>query len=132
MYVLLVGLFGLVFFFFFQAEDGIRDYKVTGVQTLLFRSARGGINAGPYGDGAAIDGDGIADDGAGIGPDQRDGGAAAAGVQARHAAGQAFDGDDVPLGVLALPGDGLVLLSLSDAAATHPGVRGLIDQRAVE
>src|SRR2546426_4715625 len=23
----------LVFFFFFQAEDGIRDYKVTGVQT---------------------------------------------------------------------------------------------------
>src|SRR5215467_13560713 len=27
-----------VFFFFFQAEDGIRDYKVTGVQTWLFRS----------------------------------------------------------------------------------------------
>src|SRR5256885_8099535 len=24
---------GFVFFFFFQAEDGIRDYKVTGVQT---------------------------------------------------------------------------------------------------
>src|SRR5256885_11029512 len=24
---------GLMFFFFFQAEDGIRDYKVTGVQT---------------------------------------------------------------------------------------------------
>src|SRR5256885_11382661 len=24
---------GLVLFFFFQAEDGIRDYKVTGVQT---------------------------------------------------------------------------------------------------
>src|SRR5256885_6504479 len=24
---------GVVFFFFFQAEDGIRDYKVTGVQT---------------------------------------------------------------------------------------------------
>ena len=23
----------LFFFFFFQAEDGIRDYKVTGVQT---------------------------------------------------------------------------------------------------
>src|SRR5256885_5149246 len=23
----------LIFFFFFQAEDGIRDYKVTGVQT---------------------------------------------------------------------------------------------------
>src|SRR6266446_2540828 len=26
------------FFFFFQAEDGIRDYKVTGVQTCAFRS----------------------------------------------------------------------------------------------
>src|SRR5256885_5940469 len=24
--------------FFFQAEDGIRDYKVTGVQSVLFRS----------------------------------------------------------------------------------------------
>src|SRR5205807_7404537 len=28
-----VSLFVCVFFFFFQAEDGIRDYKVTGVQT---------------------------------------------------------------------------------------------------
>src|SRR2546426_6127705 len=27
------GVFALFFFFFFQAEDGIRDYKVTGVQT---------------------------------------------------------------------------------------------------
>src|SRR5256885_9958385 len=27
-------------FFFFQAEDGIRDYKVTGVQTCVFRSGR--------------------------------------------------------------------------------------------
>src|SRR3989454_8996560 len=26
-------MFGVVIFFFFQAEDGIRDYKVTGVQT---------------------------------------------------------------------------------------------------
>src|SRR5256885_5749600 len=26
-------LFNIIFFFFFQAEDGIRDYKVTGVQT---------------------------------------------------------------------------------------------------
>ena len=25
--------YDLFFFFFFQAEDGIRDYKVTGVQT---------------------------------------------------------------------------------------------------
>src|SRR6267378_6838933 len=30
----------LFFFFFFQAEDGIRDLYVTGVQTLLFRSIR--------------------------------------------------------------------------------------------
>src|SRR5256885_5753564 len=28
-----------LFFFFFQAEDGIRDYKVTGVQTCALRSA---------------------------------------------------------------------------------------------
>src|SRR5690349_25095819 len=27
-----------LFFFFFQAEDGIRDLYVTGVQTVLFRS----------------------------------------------------------------------------------------------
>src|SRR5215813_8791436 len=30
----------MVIFFFFQAEDGIRDADVTGVQTLLFRSRR--------------------------------------------------------------------------------------------
>src|SRR2546426_5061724 len=34
------------FFFFFQAEDGIRDYKVTGVQTcalpILINAADGG------------------------------------------------------------------------------------------
>src|SRR5688500_20391326 len=31
--------------FFLQAEDGIRDYKVTGVQTLLFRScSASGVN----------------------------------------------------------------------------------------
>src|SRR5215467_15262824 len=28
-------------FFFFQAEDGIRDYKVTGVQTCALRSKAG-------------------------------------------------------------------------------------------
>src|SRR3712207_9163691 len=28
-----------LYFFFFQAEDGIRDIGVTGVQTWLFRSA---------------------------------------------------------------------------------------------
>src|SRR5207245_8528683 len=31
------------FVFFFQAEDGIRDATVTGVQTVLFRSQRGRI-----------------------------------------------------------------------------------------
>src|SRR6266446_7717205 len=34
-----------MFFFFFQAEDGIRDYKVTGVQTcaLPIFPCRGGV-----------------------------------------------------------------------------------------
>src|SRR5256885_8462960 len=36
------------FFFFFQAEDGIRDYKVTGVQTCALP-----ISALQRGDGAA-------------------------------------------------------------------------------
>src|SRR5256885_6863422 len=41
----------LEFFFFFQAEDGIRDYKVTGVQTcalpICLRQDRlGQVNAG--------------------------------------------------------------------------------------
>src|SRR2546426_2355357 len=30
-------------FFFFQAEDGIRDYKVTGVQTCALPICRGGL-----------------------------------------------------------------------------------------
>src|SRR5256885_12461634 len=30
----------LLFFFFFQAEDGIRDYKVTGVQTCALPISR--------------------------------------------------------------------------------------------
>src|ERR1022692_5011298 len=34
------------FFFCCQAEDGIRDYKVTGVQTCLFRSMLSHWNAG--------------------------------------------------------------------------------------
>src|SRR2546426_2292918 len=33
--------FCLCFFFFFQAEDGIRDYKVTGVQTCALPSGAG-------------------------------------------------------------------------------------------
>src|SRR2546421_11773507 len=36
----------LFFFFFFQAEDGIRDLIVTGVQTVLFRSQQGPQEAG--------------------------------------------------------------------------------------
>ena len=32
-YIFLLSDFFLVIFFFFQAEDGIRDYDVTGVQT---------------------------------------------------------------------------------------------------
>src|SRR6266850_7606311 len=37
----------IVFFFFFQAEDGIRDYKVTGVQTcaLPISRRRGSLRA---------------------------------------------------------------------------------------
>src|SRR5438876_10550478 len=31
-------LYFLLYFFFFQAEDGIRDGRVTGVQSVLFRS----------------------------------------------------------------------------------------------
>ena len=33
MFYFILFLFFLFLFFFFQAEDGIRDYKVTGVQT---------------------------------------------------------------------------------------------------
>src|SRR2546429_3508706 len=33
-----VGVRFVRFFFFFQAEDGIRDVAVTGVQSVLFRS----------------------------------------------------------------------------------------------
>src|SRR6266850_149375 len=33
LFIFFTGLVYLLFFFFFQAEDGIRDYKVTGVQT---------------------------------------------------------------------------------------------------
>src|SRR5688500_19276700 len=35
-----------VLFFFFQAEDGIRVYKVTGVRRVLFRSASLAIGIG--------------------------------------------------------------------------------------
>src|SRR5256885_3568240 len=37
----------VIIFFFFQAEDGIRDYKVTGVQTCALPiSLKAGITAG--------------------------------------------------------------------------------------
>src|SRR6266850_4367505 len=35
----------MCFFFFFQAEDGIRDYKVTGVQTCALPISRGTTGA---------------------------------------------------------------------------------------
>src|SRR2546426_10034605 len=35
----------LIFFFFFQAEDGIRDYKVTGVQTCALPIFIKGFNS---------------------------------------------------------------------------------------
>src|ERR1022692_1702643 len=34
-------------FFFFQAEDGIRDYKVTGVQTCALPISRNRVGASP-------------------------------------------------------------------------------------
>src|SRR5690606_39948504 len=39
-----------IFFFFFQAEDGIRDFHVTGVQTCalpIFATSRSSPNANP-------------------------------------------------------------------------------------
>src|SRR5256885_4681808 len=36
-----------IFFFFFQAEDGIRDYKVTGVQTCALPIWRADDRPGP-------------------------------------------------------------------------------------
>src|SRR2546426_11938268 len=36
-----------IFFFFFQAEDGIRDYKVTGVQTCALPIYRAGCPGSP-------------------------------------------------------------------------------------
>src|SRR5437867_4652167 len=35
-------------FFFFQAEDGIRDRNVTGVQTVLFRSTRSSMTSSTW------------------------------------------------------------------------------------
>src|SRR5256885_12175714 len=37
----------IVYFFFFQAEDGIRDYKVTGVQTCALPICKG-LNGRPF------------------------------------------------------------------------------------
>src|SRR2546426_7378872 len=42
-------LFCFVFFFFFQAEDGIRDYKVTGVQTCALPISQQIVRALPPG-----------------------------------------------------------------------------------
>src|SRR5262249_59959210 len=43
------GFVCLLFFFFFQAEDGIRDWSVTGVRRVLFRSSSCGVNFIPVG-----------------------------------------------------------------------------------
>src|SRR5256885_10595363 len=48
-YCLPTGLIYHMSFFFFQAEDGIRDYKVTGVQTCalpIFGPVVGDVNPG--------------------------------------------------------------------------------------
>src|SRR6266446_4081579 len=54
-----------MFFFFFQAEDGIRDYKVTGVQTCALPisgsgtiSVRGGVGGSGSASGACGGGGG--------------------------------------------------------------------------
>src|SRR6266540_2203528 len=44
--VLRLTVFELHFFFFFQAEDGIRDRDVTGVQTCALPISRQGVLAG--------------------------------------------------------------------------------------
>src|SRR2546426_1379384 len=61
-------LLSISIFFFFQAEDGIRDYKVTGVQTCALpiwdvgnSAGAGGVEdrlVGLSGDGATVDGEG--------------------------------------------------------------------------
>ena len=43
----LIIFFFLFLFFFFQAEDGIRDYKVTGVQTCALPISRPKIDFTP-------------------------------------------------------------------------------------
>src|SRR3989454_7694293 len=45
-----------LFFFFFQAEDGIRDYKVTGVQTCALPIYQGRVRAGDADDRARYHG----------------------------------------------------------------------------
>src|SRR5256885_13089604 len=44
---------GVLYFFFFQAEDGIRDYKVTGVQTCALPISIGVIGLKPLQPGIA-------------------------------------------------------------------------------
>src|SRR2546427_2787869 len=46
MHILYVGSFFSFFFFFFQAEDGIRDLTVTGVQTCALPITPGATDAG--------------------------------------------------------------------------------------
>src|SRR5215467_3550209 len=78
-----------LFFFFFQAEDGIRDYKVTEFRRVLFRSddERAAHHDEPERDGVSREGDrrsrdvdrrqrdaGAVDDGRRDDPERNDGG----------------------------------------------------------
>src|SRR5256885_10676767 len=47
----------LLYLFFFQAEDGIRDYKVTGVQTCALPICGPGSHRRPYNPGCAAAGE---------------------------------------------------------------------------
>nr|WP_284415579.1 hypothetical protein [Acidovorax sp. SUPP3334] len=103
------------------------------VARLLHQGQSGGrIDARLVHDGAAVDGDGIAHDGAGVRPGQGDGGCAAAGVQPCDGARIAFHLHRFAVRVLAFPDHFLVNEPLLDGAATDGGVRGFVDERAVE
>src|SRR5215213_2037736 len=58
----------MFFFFFFQAEDGIRDWSVTGVQTCALPIFEQTLRNGVFVSAGDFDGDGFADLVAGGGP----------------------------------------------------------------
>src|ERR1022692_1028723 len=53
-YVVVGLVCGVIFFFFFQAEDGIRDYKVTGVQTCALPILRLSLRHNPLVNSVAV------------------------------------------------------------------------------